>query len=436
MILEHKQNLIATMKSIVHGRWSIIMLVLFIQIGCSNKDDHSHSQEYTCPMHPTVLQDKPGTCPVCGMDLVLKGNAGDEIKITSELNYLLKPTNVSVVGSIKVITPISKSMTNTIETNGIITYDTKRVTSVPIRIGGRIERLMIKYNFQPIRKGEKILEIYSPELLTAQRDLLYLLKSDSENIQLIESAKEKLKLFGVTDQQIAQITSSKKEIYSFPVYSSVDGYITEESGLGVSSLPASSPSTDMNGISSMRATASPNSITRELQTRAGMYVSAGQTLFKVINTEQVWAEFNIRQREANKIKLNDSIWLSFDQSQKEIQSTIGFIQPFYQEGANFAKVRVYLPNLKHEYQIGELVNGKLKKESEKSLWIPSRASLDLGTQKIVFIKRNGAFRPKSFSAGQTSGDWIEIVSGIDVQDSIAYDAQFLVDSESFIKARN
>jgi membrane fusion protein, copper/silver efflux system len=430
-------------QTIVDRLFSVYCLLSLVSLltlsGCTNKNDHTHAQEYICPMHPTVLQDTPGQCPVCGMDLVLKGKVSDEVKITSELNYLLKPTNVSVVGFIKMITPVLKSAEINTETNGVITYDTKRITAVAIRIGGRIEKLMIKYNFQPIRKGEKILEIYSPELLTAQRDLLYLQKSDAENIELIESAKEKLRLLGVTNQQIAQITSSKKEIYSFPVYSVVNGYIMEESALGASapSITSSSlTSSDVNGGSKMKTSSSNSPIQSEIQTREGMYVTSGQTIFNVVNTEQVWAEFNVRQDDAKKIKLKNPISLLFDPSQKEIQSNISFIQPFYQEGENFVKVRVYLSNPQHAYQIGQLVKGRLKTESEKSLWIPVRASIDLGTQKIVFTKRNGTFRPKSIISGQTSGDWIEIISGIGAHDSIAYDAQFLMDSEGFVKVRN
>ncbi len=416
--------------------WSIVVLQLVLS-SCSKKDDHSHTQEYICPMHPTVIQDRPGTCPVCGMDLVLKGKPGDEVKITAELNYLLKPTNVSVVGSIKMITPVFKSASTNSEINGVITYDTRRITSIPIRTGGRIEKLMIKYNFQPIRKGEKILEIYSSELLTAQRDLLFLQKSDAENTQLIESAKEKLRLLGVSNQQITHIVSSKKEIYSFPVYSSVNGYIMEESILQAStpSTNSSSASSDMKGSSAMKGSSSSTAVPNEIQIREGMYVVTGQTIFNVVNTEQVWAEFNVRQK-ANQIKLKDSVILSFDSSQKEIKSTISFIQPFYVDGENFAKARVYLVNPKNTYPIGQLVKGQLKTESNKSLWIPITASLDLGIQNIVFAKRNGTFRPKSITIGQTSGDWIEVITGVEAQDSIAYDAQFLMDSEGFIKVKN
>jgi Cu(I)/Ag(I) efflux system membrane fusion protein len=99
-------------------------------------------------------------------------------------------------------------------------------------------------------------------------------------------------------------------------------------------------------------------------------------------------------------------------------------------------VRVYLPNSKNIYQIGQLVKAIVKTESKKSLWIPTTATNDLGIQKIVFVKRSGTFRPKSISTGHTSDNWIEITSGVEAQDSIAYDAQFVMDSDGFIKVKN
>src|SRR5258705_1849850 len=99
----------------------------------SQRDKHAHADTYTCPMHPTVVQDKPGTCPVCGMDLVLKGKTGDEVKITAELNYLLKPVNAMVISSIKTVTPTLKSMEIKSNANGVITYDTRALTTIASR---------------------------------------------------------------------------------------------------------------------------------------------------------------------------------------------------------------------------------------------------------------------------------------------------------------
>ncbi|HEV8511956.1 MAG TPA: efflux RND transporter periplasmic adaptor subunit, partial [Cyclobacteriaceae bacterium] len=192
-----------------------LFLVLLIAFGCSQNKKHEHAEQYTCPMHPTVIKDTPGSCPVCGMDLVMKGKQNDDVKVGDDLSYLLKPVNSSVISTIKTVTPVKKSINIKAKANGVITYDTKAMSTISSRISGRVEKLFVKYNFQPVKKGQKILEIYSPELLTAQRDLLYLLKSDKENTQLIDGAKEKLRLLGATDQQIDQLVSTGKESTSF-----------------------------------------------------------------------------------------------------------------------------------------------------------------------------------------------------------------------------
>jgi multidrug efflux pump subunit AcrA (membrane-fusion protein) len=377
-------------------------------------------------MHPTIVQDKPGTCPICAMDLVRKGRPGEEVKITTELNYLLKPTNAIVISQIKTILPVQKSMNVTTNFSGIITYDTRRFTSIPIRFGGRVEKLLIKYNFQPIRRGQKILEIYSPELLTAQRDLLYLLNSDKENIQLIEGAKEKLKFLGASEVQINQLISTKQESYSFAVHSPVDGYVVAETLEPGQAQRLSSIDGEMtNGNSSNgEQTAAP--INGELQIREGMYVSTGQVIFKVVNTEWVWAEFDVYQQDAAFININDPVQLSFDNNSKAIETRVHFVQPFFKIGESFMKARVYLPNAGSQFRIGQ----------KDSWWIPLSARLDLGTKEIAFIKRRGVFRPKEIVTARQSGDWIEVLHGLDASDSLTYNAQFMIDSESFIKVRN
>ncbi len=428
----------ANMQLTIDYRLWTTAVLLIVALACTPNKKQSEHESYTCPMHPTVIQDKPGSCPICGMDLVRKRQQEEEVKITAELNYLLKPTNAMVISSIKTVMPVQKSMEVVTKANGMITYDTRRFTSVPIRFGGRIEKLSIKYNFQPVRKGQKILEIYSPELLTAQRDLLYLVKSDAENLQLIEGAKEKLRLLGISDSQINQLVSSGQESYSFSVYSPVGGYVVEEDALTLFSQSTSSSSMDggMNGGSSAKAkqTSTPLS-TNELQTREGMYVNAGQSIFKIVNTDYVWGEFNVYQRDASFIKVNDKTQLTFDTSET-IEATVNFVQPFFKSVESFVKVRVYLPNPGSKFRVGQLVTASFNKPSKESIWIPLSARLDLGTKEIAFIKRRGVFRPKEIATASQSGDWIEVSGGLETSDSLAYNAQFMVDSEGFIKVRN
>ncbi len=165
-----------------------------------NHDHENEAAEYTCPMHPEIIKDKPGSCPVCGMDLVKKetgGSASTEIG----LEALLKPTNEFVVSSIPVTTIEQKEEHINIETLGTIAYDTRAVGTISARVSGRIEKLYVRHRYQKISKGQRIMDIYSPEILTAQQNLLFLLKNDPENKAFIESAKQKLLLLGMSSQQ-------------------------------------------------------------------------------------------------------------------------------------------------------------------------------------------------------------------------------------------
>src|SRR6187551_3096651 len=107
-------------RTVVFGQWLILMVLLGVVGACSQHKDHANLDQYTCPMHPTVIQDTPGTCPVCGMDLVRKGQPGEEVKITAELNYLLKPANAMVISSIKTVMPVRKEMEVKTQANGVI----------------------------------------------------------------------------------------------------------------------------------------------------------------------------------------------------------------------------------------------------------------------------------------------------------------------------
>jgi membrane fusion protein, copper/silver efflux system len=441
---QDQQQEMKKLLSLFRFPFSTFILLMIIAISCTTHDHKNPSVkagQYTCPMHPQIVEDKPGTCPICGMDLVKKGQTGEAVKITAELTYLLKPTNAMVISSIKTITPLQKEMELTTYATGLITYDTRRFTSVPIRFGGRIEKLLIKYNLQPIRRGQKILEIYSPELLTAQRDLLYLLKSDKENSPLIEGAKEKLRLLGASDAQITQL-ATMQESYSFAVHSPADGYIVEEAALTAaapSGQPQNSSSMDggMASGNSLSARQTPATLSgSELLTREGMYVSTGQVLFKIVNTEQVWAEFDVYQQDAAFINVNDLVQLTFDNTIEKMEAKVNFIQPFFKSGERFMKVRVYLPNTTNKFRIGQLAKASFTKPSKDLIWIPITARLDLGTKEIAFVKRRGAFRPTEIVTARQSADWIEVRSGVEVSDSLAYNAQFMVDSESFIKVKS
>ncbi len=417
-----------------------LILLMVIAVACSSKDSaHEHADTYTCPMHPTVVSDKPGVCPVCAMDLVRKGRPGEEVKITEDLAKLIKSPNEVVVSSIATTKPEYKSMPVSLNVLGVVTYDTRNIYTIPARVGGRLEKVLLKYNYQPVRKGQKVAEIYSTELVNVQREFLYLLKNDADNQLLIDAAKSKLVLLGASEKQIEELAKKQEVTYTFFIYSPYDGFVISENQ-ATPSAPINGATKNASGmgmgggpgnLTSPSSGASPSVVAASF-VREGSYVTSGQTLFRIVNTSSLWIEFNLPLLEASQIKVGDNLeWM--DQDEKR-QLKIDFIEPFFVEGDDFIKLRSYHKGA--DISVGQLVEASATTASREALWIPQRAVLDLGLDQIVFVKERGLFKPKKVSSGLRTGEWIEIASGLASSDEVATNAQYLVDSENFIKTSN
>jgi len=405
--------------------------------------------EYTCPMHPQIVRNEPGSCPICGMNLVAKQTADAPAPaVSSDLNYLLQPANQTVVSRIKTTQPVQKQVTSEIIMSGIVTYDTRRQYIIPARYGGRIEKLYVQFNYQPVRKGQKLYDIYSPELVTAQKELLYLVKNDPTNTTLINGAKQKLQLLGATPSQVNQLIRTGRETYTFSVFSPYTGYVLDPT-VTAAPVPAAAPAASASGgdgMSGMGGSSGAGGATvpgsgasqtapgNGFAIREGMYVTTGQALLKVIDASQVWVQFNVASNQAGQLKPGTPIAVTFNQSPTEsVSSTVLLVEPVFEAGENFARVRASLSSPNKSALIGQLVTGKATYSTGTALWAPKEAVLDLGTQSVAFVKVGGAFKPIAVQVGDRAEGLVEIVSGLGNQDVIAANAQFLIDSESFIR---
>lgn len=425
------------------GTSTVLFLAWMLIFTACTKNDTAHEHDtYTCPMHPTVVSDRPGTCPVCGMDLVRKASVGHDVEITEDLAKLLRSPNETVVASVNTIKGEYKSVPVTIHAQGVVTYDTRNIYTIPARVGGRLERVYLKYEFQPVSKGQKVAEIYSPELITAQRELIFLLNNDPSNKALIEGARSKLRLMGMSTGQINAVAERKTADNTIGIYSPHSGYlITGQQG---PSAPVAMPSGQSSGgqmqegmgasaPSGSRAARRPPASARSGAgiIREGSYVNAGEPLFTIVNVNDLLIELNLPGSYTGAVKEGSKVDLDFGDGQTE-PGTVDFIQPFFDQDQDFLKIRVYTKKTEGLH-IGHLVTATIHLEPIESLWIPKEAVLDLGTQKVVFLKGQGVLTPKEVTTGMTSEGLIEIKNGLASSDEIAANAQFLVDSESFIK---
>ena len=417
------------MKRIINIAFLSFFLVA---TGCNNskeKEDHTqHATEtvqeiYTCPMHPEIIRDKPGNCPICGMQLVKKETGGEKI-IGVSLETMLKPTNEFVISSIPVVTIRREEVQLEIEALGKVNYDPRHVGSISSRVSGRIEKLYVRFRYQKISKGQRILDIYSPELMTAQQNLLFLLKNDAANTSFIQAAKEKLLLLGLSSQQLQQVIQSGKPSLTIAVFSNYSGHIHE----------AAKETNMNNNQSAMRDIAL---ITEELSLKEGMYLQKGQSVFSVYNPDRAWVILNIYGEHQGLVKTGNAVRVIPETApDRDFRASIDFIEPFYQKESKTLTARVYFNNSSLKIPIGSQVRANIFGNSREAYWLPAVAVVSLGMDKVIFKKTDWGFKAHKVSTGITNKNNIQILSGINETDSVAVNGQYLMDSESFIKIKN
>ncbi|TKC65565.1 biotin/lipoyl-binding protein [Pedobacter hiemivivus] len=363
------------------------------------------------------------------------------VKIDSNLSHLLKPSNEQVVSTLPVIKADYGTKIFTEEAQGIINYDTRNQNSIASRVSGRIERLLIKYNYQPVAKGQLIMEVYSPDLAAAQQELLFLKRSETD-LTLLDRAKQRLMLLGMSASGVNQVLKTGKVNYRIPVYSNADGYILEKSAAATpgAAPSAAAPAAGGDGMTGMGAssgaTAAPAAaapVNTPVMLREGQYVSAGQSIFTIYNADKLVAEFSFKPSLASLVKQGDKFSFYKTADKSTIQTaTIGMIQPIFKDGENFTIARIYLN--KPNFRVGELLTARIPVLLAASWWLPESAVLSLGNKTVVFKKEGNVVLPKSVKAGITIAGMVQIKEDISNWE-ISQNAAYLVDSESFIKAQ-
>lgn len=396
-------------------------LVLMDNHSMQSDDQIIRSKGYTCPMHPQVLSDTVGACPICGMQLE-KVKLPDESKAVS-LNTLLKPSNRQVIANVPMIHMQEREEDIEMGSYGFIAYDTRQIGVISSNFSGRIEKLYVKYRYQKISKGQRIMDIYSPELLTAQENLLFLIKNDPENAMLINSAKQKLYLLGMSNQQLSNVMKSGKPSYKVSIFSNYSGHIQESSNTGMGN----------NQPEAMQQLAV---TTEELPVKEGMYVQKGQNIFTVYNPNRAWAVLNIFPGQAAMVKVGNKVRITPEANPaNDFRASISYVEPVYREGSKTLTGRVYFDNSSYKIPIGSQVKATIFAGNRSANWLPGEAVLSLGLDKVVFVRTGEAFIARKIETGINNKHLVQVLSGLDKTEAVAANAQYLVDSESFIKTK-
>jgi Cu(I)/Ag(I) efflux system membrane fusion protein len=404
------------------------MLSTILLTACSDKKKEQTTVQaksdvkYTCPMHPQILEDHPGSCPICGMALVKRSGQASEGSGIS-LGTVLEPVNSAVISTVAAVTPEQREIATTISAQGYLDFDARMFNNIASRFSGRIEKLYIKYAFQEIHVGERIFDIYSPDMVTAQQDLIYLVKNSPAETGLINAAKQKLLLLGMTNAQLNQVIQTEKAFYGLPVYSPYEGHVHDM------------PHSQMAGATDAE-TPSDYANNLPLSIKEGMSVEKGQNLFNVVTPHMLWAIIKIAPSSVSGLALHQPVSISLaDQSGKVLKGEVNFIEPVLENGDKTTSIRVYLDNMDHELKVNSLVNAEIQTGVTGGLWVPRSAVTDLGRTHIVWLKDGSVFHAHQVNTGITNNNEIQVIKGLTATDSLASNAQYLTDSESFIKTK-
>jgi len=340
------------------------------------------------------------------------------------MNTVLQPVNSSVISTVNAIVPKQKALQTTIQAEGYLDFDTRTFNNIAARFSGRIEKLYIKYAFQEIHKGQRIFDIYSPDMVTAQQDLIYLNRNSAQETSLVNAARQKLLLLGMSAAQVDKVVKTGKPFTSLPVYSPYDGHVHDVAHSQMPGNTAARPEQNFTG-------------NLPLLIKEGMYIEKGQAVFNVVNPHQLWAILKIDRSTVAGLKLNQPVKItSADMPGKTINGKVDFIEPFLQDGDKSTSIRVYIHNMDQALKVNSLVKATIQTGEVSALWIPRTALMDLGETKIVWLKNGQLFKARQVSTGIINGNEVQITKGLAMTDSLAENAQYLTDSESFIKTRD
>lgn len=381
---------------------------LFFHSSGKEGESHSHDEKtevaetiYTCSMHPQIRQNKPGLCPICNMDLIpmeSMDSGGDD----ADPNEIQMSESAIALASVQT-TIVKKGLPEkNVQLLGKIKPDERNIAVLTARFGGRIEKLFINYTGQYVTKGQKLGTIYSPELISAQQELLEAIKFKDSNPSFYKASRAKLKLWDLTEEQINSIENSDEPKNYFEILSPISGTVTKRN------------------------------------IAIGDYIKEGTDLFEIINLSQVWVMFDAYESDLPWIKTGDIIDFTIQSFPGQTYSgKVKFIDPIIDSKTRVAQVRVELSNPKLFFKPEMFVSGILKSqiaENSEELLIPKSSILWTGKKAVVYIKvperETPTFLYREITLGPEAGNFYVVKDGLKEGEEIAINGVFKIDASA------
>jgi membrane fusion protein, copper/silver efflux system len=375
-------------------------------------DGHDHGPtQYTCPMHPFIIKDKPGDCPICAMSLVpvKKADPGRQGESGQELpdHVYLSPSQM-VMANVATVAVDKAPLDKEVSAVGIVQYDQSRQAKVTAWVAGRIDRLFVDTVGASVSRGRPVAEIYAPDLVAAQQEYLLALKSREQfkdsTIQaisqggdgLVSSARQRLQLLGVKEYQIAALEKSGRPNIRLSIYTPLSGIVIEKNVM------------------------------------QGQYVNVGDPLFSIVDLSSVWVEAEVYESDFPAIKIGQKVTVSAQSYPGTVfTGTVSFIYPFLDPKTRTVKVRVQMANPGLRLKPEMFVTVSLKIPLGDALVVPVTAVMDSGKRKVVWVEtKPGVFVPRDVQTGARVGDRVQILSGVVRGDKVAASGGYLIDSEA------
>ncbi|MEZ4923854.1 MAG: efflux RND transporter periplasmic adaptor subunit [Crocinitomicaceae bacterium] len=359
-------------------------------------EETASEEIWTCSMHPQIRKNEPGDCPICGMDLIpLDQSGGSSIVLEmSEDAVKLAQIQTTIVGS-STDDITSLKMSGKIEANE--TASASLVTHIP----GRIEKLYVSFTGEKVRAGQKIATIYSPSLITAQKELIEAEKMKDIQPKLYEAAVNKLKYWKITDDQINDILTSGEVKETFNIYAEYSGVVQKK------------------------------------HVSVGDHLGQGGVLFSVQNLNTLWVVFDVYEKDLPKVSVGDQITFSTPSLPgQKFTANVSFIDPIINPNSRTAKVRVEVFNKGNALKPEMFVSGELVGdfETDMDLTVPKSAVLWTGQRSVVYIKVPDTDLPsyeyREVLLGESLGADYQVIDGLKPGDEVVTNGAFVIDASA------